>query len=82
MPASSWNDFVAWWLSHWTWVFWVLMSVVAGRLFIRWHRLSGANSKSLPEAILRLRFVRGEIDKAEFKRRLNQVKGFMKSRHA
>ena len=73
MLLDIWNDFVRLWPTHWMWLFWIMMFFTAVRLVIRWHRISIAHSKSLPQEILRLRFACGEIDRAEFKRRLNQL---------
>lgn len=82
MPRDDWNHVLAWWTTHWIWFFWILMLLIAVRLAIRWLGISAASSKDFngrPEQILRLRHACGEIDRAEYERRLSRLRRLRKS---
>ncbi len=77
MTGDGWHQFFLWCLAHWTWVFWVVVGLVAVRMAFRWFRVFGNRSKCLPgspEEILRLRYSSGEIDKKEYERRLSELR--------
>lgn len=58
----------------WLWLFWAATLLAAIRLVVRWVKLRPRKPVGLPEEILRLRFVHGEIHRAEYKRRLAQLR--------
>ncbi len=65
-----------WWHFGWMWVFWILL-IVALVLLIRWAVTAGRSSRppgESPEAILKQRYARGEIDKEEYDRRLTDLR--------
>jgi len=65
-----------WWGMGWMWIFWILIIVVL-LLLVRWliipARGSDLSSES-PEQILKKRYARGEIDKEEYERRLEDLR--------
>jgi len=60
-------------------LFWVAVMIVAVRFAVRWFRISVEHSKSLPEQVLRVRYVSGQIDKSEYENKLRELHRFVKS---
>jgi uncharacterized membrane protein len=75
----NWQSLILWWPSHWMRLFWVAVMIVVVRFAVRWFRISVAHSKSLPEQVLRVRYVSGEIDKSEYESKLRELHRFVKS---
>jgi len=79
VTSVNWRDLLLWWPSHWTRLFWVAVMVVVVRFAVRWFKISVEHSKSLPEEVLRVRYVSGEIDKPEYDNRRCELHRFVKS---
>ena len=82
MPQEGWHCLFQWWLKHWTWFFWIMVLIVAAQQAVRWFRISAARSKNLPDGpkeILKLRCACGEIDRSEYKRRLDALRRLRRS---
>ncbi len=82
MPQDGWHNLFQWWLKHWTWFFWIMVLLVVVQQAVRWFRIRAAVSKSLPagpEEILKLRYSCGEIDRSEYKRRLDGLRRLRRS---
>jgi uncharacterized membrane protein len=60
-------------------LFWVAVMIVVVRFAVRWFRTSVEHSKSLPEQVLRVRYLAGEIDKSEYESVLRELHRFVKS---
>ena len=62
-----------WWHLNWTWFFWAAVFAVLLRLILKWFRISassGTRSRDVAGNVLTLRYLSGEIDKKEYKRKL------------
>ena len=66
-----------WWHLNWHWLFWPVVIVVLLRLVVQWIRISASRdnrSRHLAAKVPRLRYLSGEIDRQEYKRRLNSLR--------
>jgi putative membrane protein len=71
VPWDGWG-----WHMTGMWFFWILL-IVAFVLLIRWLVVSPRNPEAPHESaeeILKKRYARGDIDKEEFERRLNDLR--------
>ena len=62
-----------WWHSYGAWFFWAAVCTVLLLLIVIWIRISassGTRSRDAAERVLALRYLSGEIDKREYKRKL------------
>ena len=68
----GWHHWYGWW---WFWVFWVVFIGLIIWLFVRPTpgRTRVGDLEDTPENILKRRYARGEIDKAEYDRRLSDI---------
>jgi putative membrane protein len=60
----------------WSWIFWVFLIIVAA-LIVAWAlgpRRRVRYSSQTPEEILKMRYARGEIDREEYQRRLEDLR--------
>jgi len=61
----------------WMWLWWLLLVALLGAVVWAVVRTAGAGSQSpdqSPEAVLKQRYARGEIDHEEFERRLSGLR--------
>lgn len=79
MTLVNWQNLLLWWPFHWVRLFWVAVMIVVVRFAVRWFRIWVEHSKSLPEQVLRVRYVSGEIDKSEYESKLRGLHRFVRS---
>lgn len=82
MPLGEQHHLLQWWYTHWTWIFWFIVVVVAARMVVWWSKTLPSRRSNVPprpEEILKLRYICGDLDKTEYKRRLNLL-GRMRNR--
>ena len=71
-----WHYGNGWWHMGFMWLFWLVLIVIVVWLIVRSTsgRLSTGEAQESPEEILKRRYARGEIDKDEYDRRLNDLR--------
>lgn len=77
MLLSGPHHLLHWWYTHWTWIFGAIVLTVVVRMIVWWVKISSPDRRGLPpgpEEVLRLRWATGELDRREYKRRLELLR--------
>jgi uncharacterized membrane protein len=72
--AEQWGTSAA---AAWTWTFWALVALGSAGVLaaaFSWWRRGTSSRASEPEQILKTRYARGEVDRAEYRKRLEDLK--------